>query len=83
MRLNFPNVPLTTHRNVFFICVASAVVLGGAYFVYSKLIRELEEIPFTKPQSFEDAKIWLQALLLAFCIFISGAVYSFFSLYRC
>jgi len=83
MRLNFPNSPLTTHRNVLIVCVSASVVFAGALSVYSKLISELEDSACLEPRSLSDAKAWLQAMLLALCVFVSGSVYSFFSLYRC
>jgi len=80
MRLNFSNVTATTHRNVFVVCAGGAVVLSGAFFVYSDLIRDLEESSCERPRSFADAKLWLQALQVTFCCFLFGAVYCVFSL---
>jgi hypothetical protein len=80
MRLNSPNVTAATHRNVFVVCAGGAVVLSGAFFVYSNLIRELEESSCERPRSFEDAKVWLQALQVTFCVFLFGAIFCVFSL---
>lgn len=83
MRLDFPNAPLTTHRNLLIVCIGASVLLAGSLAIYSKLIQDLEDAPCLKPSSLFDAKTWLQAMRLGLCVFIFGAVYSFCSLCRC
>ena len=77
------DAPISLHRNTFILCVGSSVALAGSFFVYSELIRQLESSPCENPKIYEDAKTWLQVLLIALCIFVSGAAYSFFSIWRC
>ena len=83
MRLDFPAGPLTLHRNVFFVCASSAALLGSAYQVYAELLAQLERDGCPKPAGFADAKMWLQALLVGTCLFMSAALYSFFALWQC
>jgi len=83
MRLNFPNSPLTFHRNLLFVCIGAAALISGSLAVYARLINDMEDASCVQVSSFVDAKTWLQAMRLGLCVFISGAVYSFFSMYRC
>jgi len=83
MRLNFPNSPLTFHRNLLVVCIGAAVLIAGSLTVYAKLIKDMEDTSCMHASSFVDAKTWLQAMRLGLCVFVSGAVYSFFSMYHC
>jgi len=62
------------------VCICAAVILAGSLSVYSTLVADLEESACVNPNNYEDAKIWLQVLLIALCVFVSGAVFSFSSL---
>ena len=83
MRLNFPNSPLTFHRNFLIVCIGASILIAGSLTVYAKLIEDLEDATCLQPASFVDAKTWLQAMRLGLFVFISGAIYSFFSMYHC
>ena len=83
MRLNFRNSPLNFHRNFLVVCIGASILIAGSLAVYAKLIEDLEDASCMQPASFVDAKSWLQAMRLGLCVFISGAVCSFFSMYHC
>jgi hypothetical protein len=65
------------------VCIGASILIAGSLAVYSKLIQDMEDASCMQPSSFVDAKTWLQAMRLGLCVFISGAVYSFFSMYQC